>query len=65
MVDFDVTAKYYGDSVKFTVDAVDIKSALAVARVEAETIFDYQAETDREKPSVSVKLAKQKKEEGE
>jgi len=52
-LDFKVTAKRYGDSVKFAVGAEDTKSALQVAKAEANDIFGYRA-GDAGAPTVSV-----------
>jgi len=52
-LDFKVTAKRYGDSVKFTVEADDTKSALQAAKAEANDIFGYRA-GDAGAPTVSV-----------
>ena len=52
-MDFKVTAKRYGDSVKFVVEADDTKGALQVAKAEANDIFGYRA-GDAGAPTVSV-----------
>jgi len=52
-LDFKVTAKRYGDSVKFAVEADDTKSALQAAKAEANDIFGYRA-GDAGAPTVSV-----------
>ena len=51
-MDFKVTAKRYGDSVKFVVEADDTKGALQVAKAEANDIFGYR--TGDGAPTVSV-----------
>jgi len=52
-LDFKVTAKRYGDSVKFVVEAEDTKGALQAAKAEANDIFGYRA-GDAGAPTVSV-----------
>ena len=52
-MDFKVTAKRYGDSVKFVVEARDTKSALQAAKTEANDIFGYRT-GDAGAPTVSV-----------
>ncbi len=52
-MDFKVTAKRYGDSVKFAVEADDTKSALQKAKVAANDIFGYRT-GDAGAPTVSV-----------
>jgi len=52
-LDFKVTAKRYGDSVKFVVEARDTKSALQAAKTEANDIFGYRT-GDAGAPTVSV-----------
>jgi len=52
-LDFKVTAKRYGDSVKFTVEADDTKGALQAAKAGANDIFGYRA-GDAGAPTVSV-----------
>jgi len=52
-LDFKVTAKRYGDSVKFAVEADDTKGALQAAKAEANDIFGYRA-GDAGAPTVSV-----------
>ncbi len=52
-MDFKVTAKRYGDSVKFTVEAEDTKQALQEAKMEANDIFGYKT-GDAGAPTVSV-----------
>ena len=52
-MDFKVTAKRYGDSVKFAVDADSTKGALQVAKAEANDIFGYRT-GDAGAPTVSV-----------
>jgi len=52
-LDFKVTAKRYGDSVKFAVEAEDTKSALQVAKAEANDIFNYRT-GDAGAPTVSI-----------
>ena len=54
----DVTAKYNSDSVKFTVEAKNMKDGLAEARKAAKEIFGA---TDK-MPTVSIKQAKPPKE---
>ena len=52
-MDFKVTAKRYGDSVKFAVEADGTKGALQVAKAEANDIFGYRT-GDAGAPTVSV-----------
>ena len=52
-MDFKVTAKRYGDSVKFTVEANDTKSALQSAKTKANDVFSYRA-GDAGAPTVSI-----------
>jgi len=52
-LDFKVTAKRYGDSVKFAVDADSTKEALRAAKTEANDIFGYRT-GDAGAPTVSV-----------
>lgn len=52
-MEFKVTAKRYGDSVKFVVEADDTKSALQAAKAEANNIFGYRT-SDAGAPTVSV-----------
>ena len=52
-MDFKVTAKRYGDSVKFVVEADDTKGALHAAKTEANDIFGYRT-GDAGAPTVSV-----------
>ena len=52
-MDFKVTAKRYGDSVKFAVEADDTKGALHAAKAEANDIFGYRT-GDAGAPTVSV-----------
>ena len=52
-MDFKVTAKRYGDSVKFAVEADDTKQALQQAKLEANDIFGYKT-GDAGAPTVSV-----------
>ena len=52
-MEFSVTAKRYGDSVKFEVTAKDVKEALKEAKSEASVIFDCQPGEDV--PTVAVK----------
>lgn len=52
-MDFKVTAKRYGDSVKFAVEADDTKGALQAAKAEANDIFGYRT-GDAGAPTVSV-----------
>ena len=52
-MDFKVTAKRYGDSVKFAVEARDTKSALQAAKTAANDIFGYRT-GDAGAPTVSV-----------
>jgi len=52
-LDFKVTAKRYGDSVKFAVGADNTKGALQAAKAEANDIFGYRA-GDAGAPTVSV-----------
>jgi hypothetical protein len=59
-MDFKVTAKQHGNSVEFIVNATDIKVALAQAKREAGSIFDYKV--GDEMPTVSVKPVKEKNE---
>jgi len=58
MGEFKVTAKQYGNSVEFDIDAFDSKEALSVAKTEARNLFDYQGIGDE--PTVSVKPIKVK-----
>ena len=59
-MDFKVTAKQYGNSVEFEVNATDVKLALAAAKTEARRIFDYEGIGDE--PVVAVKPVKEKEE---
>jgi len=52
-LDFKVTAKRYGDSVKFAVTAGDTKGGLQAAKAEANDIFGYRT-GDAVAPTVSV-----------
>ena len=52
-MDFKVTAKRYGDSVKFFVQSDTTKGALLDAKTEANAIFDFKP-GDAGAPSVSV-----------
>ena len=52
-MDYKVTAKRYGDSVKFAVEADDTKGALQAAKAEANNIFGYRT-GDAGAPTVSV-----------
>jgi len=52
-LDFKVTAKRYGDSVKFVIEADDTKGALQVAKADANDIFGYRT-GDASAPTVSV-----------
>ena len=52
-MDFKVTAKRYGDSVKFAVEADNTKGALRAAKAEANDIFGYRT-GDAGAPTVSV-----------
>jgi len=52
-LDFKVTAKRYGDSVKFAVEADDTKGALQAAKAGANDIFGYRT-GDAGAPTVSV-----------
>jgi len=58
MPDYTVTARQYGNSIQFEIEAVDTKSALGTAKVEARSIFDYSGQGDE--PTVSVKEIKEK-----
>jgi hypothetical protein len=58
---FKVTAKRYGDSVKFTVEADDTKGALQAAKAEANDIFGYRT-GDAGAPTVSVEPIADKEE---
>ena len=60
-MDFKVTAKRYGDSVKFAVEADDTKGALQAAKAEANDIFGYRA-GDAGAPTVSVEPIASKEE---
>lgn len=60
-MEFEVTAKQNGNSVKFDVTCNDIKEALSLARKQAREIFDYKL--GDEEPTVSVKPKKIKDEE--
>ena len=42
-MEYKVTARRYGDAVKFLVDAADIKAALVEAKSEASRIFGHRA----------------------
>ncbi len=53
MIDFKVTAKRFGDQVKFEVTAQSTKEALQMAKKEANDIFDFHA-GDAGAPTVSV-----------
>ena len=55
-MDFDVTARQHGNTVRFQVEADDVKDALGKALVEADKIFDYHTGDDHAK--VSVKMSK-------
>ena len=46
---FRVTARLYGNTVEFFVDSGDVKAALAVAKVEANRVFDYKGIGDEPK----------------
>ncbi|MCK9600842.1 MAG: hypothetical protein M0R06_17505 [Sphaerochaeta sp.] len=50
---YKVTAKRYGDSVKFIVDADDTKGALQAAKSKANDVFGYRT-GDAGAPTVSV-----------
>jgi len=52
-LDFKVTAKRYGDSVKFVVEADGTKGALQAAKAEANDVFGYRT-GDAGAPTVSV-----------
>ena len=52
-MDYKVTAKRYGDSVKFAVEANSTKGALQAAKAEANDIFGYRT-GDAGAPTVSV-----------
>lgn len=52
-MDFKVTAKRYGDSVKFFVTGLTTREGLFNAKQEANSIFDYKA-GDAGAPTVSV-----------
>jgi hypothetical protein len=52
-LNYKVTAKRYGDSVKFVVEANDTKGALQAAKAEANDIFGYRT-GDAGAPTVSV-----------
>lgn len=52
-MNYKVTAKRYGDSVKFVVEANDTKGALQAAKAEANDIFGYRT-GDAGAPTVSV-----------
>lgn len=60
-MDFKVTAKRYGDSVKFTVVADDTKCALQEAKAEANDIFGYRT-GEAGAPTVSVEPIADKQE---
>lgn len=60
-MDFKVTAKRYGDSVKFVVAADDTKGALQAAKTEANDIFGYRT-GDAGAPTVSVEPVADKQE---
>ena len=60
-MDYKVTAKRYGDSVKFAVEADDTKSALQAAKAEANNIFGYRT-GDAGAPTVSVEPIASKEE---
>ena len=62
-MDFKVTAKRYGDSVKFVVEAGDTKSALLKAKADANDIFGYRT-GDAGAPTVSVEPIADKQEQG-
>lgn len=53
MTQYKVTAKRYGDSVKFVVDADDTKTALQKSKADANDIFGYRT-GDAGAPTVSV-----------
>jgi len=57
-MEFKVTAKRYGDSVKFLVDADTTKLALLVAKGEANDIFGYRT-GEAGAPTVSVEPVKE------
>lgn len=59
---YKVTAKRYGDSVKFVVDADDTKGALQAAKSEANDIFGYRT-GDAGAPTVSVEPIADKEQE--
>ena len=52
-MDYKVTAKRYGDSVKFAVEADNTKGALQAAKAGANDIFGYRT-GDAGAPTVSV-----------
>lgn len=57
---YKVTARQYGNSVEFEIEADSNKQALLVAKAEARNLFDYQGIGDE--PTVSVKPIKERKE---
>ena len=57
-----MTAKRYGDSVKFVVEADDTKGALQEAKAEANDIFGYRT-GDAGAPTVSVEPIASKEQE--
>ncbi len=59
-MEFKVTAKRYGDSVKFAVEADDTKGALQAAKAEANDIFGYTGGAGA--PTVSVEPIADKQE---
>ena len=60
-MDFKVTAKRYGDTVKFAVEADDTKKGLQAAKAEANDIFGYRT-GDAGAPTVSVEPIASKEE---
>jgi len=60
-LNYKVTAKRYGDSVKFVVEANDTKGALQAAKAEANDIFGYRT-GDAGAPTVSVEPIASKEE---
>jgi hypothetical protein len=57
---YKVTARQYGNSVEFEIEADSNKQALLVAKAEARNLFDYQGIGDE--PTVSVKPIKEREE---
>lgn len=54
-MDYDIVAKYKGDTVKFCVKAGDIKDALRQGREGAKKVFDWDK---GEEPTVAVKTSR-------